>query len=690
MSLIGTGNPVGRPAGLKERGDSKEDSDILQEMRKRFEHACQREDENRQNYIKCTKISSSNDQWDAEVKKRRGANRPALTFNLLNLIVKQIIGEYRQNKMEGRVSPSGGAATEDIAEIISGIIRHVKKDSNADLAYVNALECSCRGNIGYFRLVPEYESDDVFNQKLVIKSVQNPLTVLFDPNAKLLSRSDAEFAYVTEKIARDEFKRLYPEADEQGWDIIDIDEEGTWGDDKEIRVCEYFTKERKMRRLVAFDNKMVVQIDSDEEIAALEQIGVKPVKERQAERVNIRWRKCNASHVLDERVYKTKYIPIVPVIGEEVNIEGKTLLRGAIYYAIDAQHSYNYERSTAIENSSLSARAPWKVTLKMIEMFRALWDEDAPQKYLLYTPDPAVPQGPERIEPPTPSTAAMQNAQLAATDVQRTTGVFNAQVGEQSNIVSGVGLQEQQSQGNTSTFIFTDNLRAAIEHGDRILIDWLPEFIDTEQTVRIINAEGDIDMETVNQKQENPLLGITTVLNDITVGDYDVTCVVSKAPASRQKETVEGLMNWAKSFPEQAPLVADIALESLDIQKGKVAADRVKRSLPPQIVLDPDSPEGQQAAQQAAQKQQQAQQLQQQVIQGKLAVEEGKNQAGMAKAGAEVQKAQAEVVKAKADVAIAIEETHQHKIEHVMAILDSIRQANEPSPNSGGNSQANS
>lgn len=698
MSLIGTGNPIGRPAGLgkDKSADRLADNPTLQLMRKRFEHVCDVDSDNRESYIENVTISASSDQWDDEVKKRRGSNRPALTFNLLNLVVKQIIGDYRQNKMSISVMPAGGQATDEVADIFAGLIRNIERASNADEAYTNALECSARGNIGYWRIFSEYEANDQFNQKLVIKPIKNPLTVYCDPNAKLLTRQDASWYLVTEMITKDEFRRLYPDAEAQGWDIVDVDsdDDSDWGDDDNIRLCEYFTKEIKSERLVAFDNGMVVVIESDDEIEALKQIGINPIKERTADRTYIKWRKCTGSNVLEERDFKTKYIPIIPVLGEEVNIKGKTLLRSAIYYGIDAQHSYNYERSTAIERSALSAKSPWIVTAKQIENYRDQWDNanTTPQPYLVHQPDPAMPAGPQRIEPPSPSMADMQNSQAAAQDVQRTTGIFDSQLGQKTNIVSGRGLQEQQSQGVTSTFIFTDNLRAGIEYCGRILVDWIPEFYDKERVIRIINSEDDIEMITVNQKQPNPLMGITRVLNDITVGEYDVIVTAGKAFASRRQESVDGLIKWAQAFPQQAPLVADQVLENMDVPGGEVMAERIKRSLPPQVVNDPDSPEGQAALQQAQQQQAAQQQIQQQLVQQHVQTEQGKQQAEMAKSQASVIKSQAEVVKAKADTVVAISQAHGQKVDTAMKLLDNDRmdgdsQASNGSPNPNATQQ---
>jgi hypothetical protein len=642
-------------------------------MRKRFEYITGVDAENREAYIKSAWISSSNDQWDEEVKKHRGANRPAMTFNLLNLVVKQIIGDYRQNKMAISVLPAGGVATEESAEIIAGLIRHIERDSKAEESYTNGLECSARGNIGYFRVVSDYEQDEVAAQKLLIKPVKNPLTVYCDPAAKRVDRSDARYYLITEIMSKEEFKQLYPEAEENGWDIVDTssDDLSDWGDDEQIRICEYFTKETRKVRLVLFDNGATIEIDNDEEIKALESINIHKIKERMVDRPYVKWRKCTGTTILEEADYKIPYIPIIPVLGEEVNLEGKTALRSAIYYAIDAQHSYNYERSASIERSALAAKAPWLVTQKQIELWRAQWDNanTTPQPYLIFTPDERMPTGPQRIEPPAASSADVQNSQNAAQDVQRTTGVFDSQVGAKTNVLSGVGLSEQQSQGVTSTFVFLDNLRAAIEFCGRILVDWIPQIYDSERTIRIINAEGDVEMIKINQNKQNPVLGVTEVLNDITLGKYDVIVTAGKAFASRRQESVEAMLKWAQSFPQQAPLIADQILENMDVPGGEVMAARIKRSLPPQVVDDPDSPEGQQAAQAAAQQQQQ----QQMMLQSHMQLQQGKQQAEMAKTQATMVKAQAEVVKAHADTQTALIQAHAHQGEQAAQVLDNTR-----------------
>lgn len=680
--VSGTGNPPGRPnmAGV---GTTK-DEDVLYEMRERFGSSAAANKENRESYITDVNFSSSADMWPEQVKKLRGDHRPTLTFNRLNGVIKQIIGDYRQNKLAIKVVPSGNGASEEVADILAGLLRNIEMESDADSAYTNGLECSARGGFGYFRFITEYEGADSFDQNIVIKPIYNPLTVYFDPAARLITRADARWCFVTEMMPKSEFKRQYPKASDTGFSVADDDESmQDWGGDEadsEIRIAEYYTKETSKVRLAAFDNGAVVEIDNDEQIAALQQVGWKLVKERDAERINVRWRKVTGLEILEERVYKTSYIPVIPVIGEEVNLQGKVYTRSAIYYGKDAQHMYNYWKTAATESVALSAKAPWKVTAREIEGYEEQWNNvnSTPQPYLVFNPDPEHPQGPERIDPPNQPIGEMAMAGQAGIDIQYTTNIFDASLGQKGGEVSGVAIGERQQQGATGTYIFIDNLRKSIEHLGRALIDWIRIVYDTERVVRIIGLEGDSDTETINQQKQNPLMGITEVLNDITVGKYDVVVETGPAFASRRREAVDGMMKFMQAMPQLGSIIADLAVKNMDWPGADEISARLKRALPPQIANDPDSPEGQQAAQQAQTQQQQHEQMQQQMMQQHMQVQNGKIQADMAKSQASVVKSQAEVIKAKADV---IEAVHgQKEAEHV----DASRPA-APAPQSNSN-----
>lgn len=662
-----------------EQPEKGKDADVLKKMRSRFAQCAEYESSNRQNWVEDVDMSSSTDQWPQDVINFRGSGRPRLTINLLNGSCKQIEGDYRQNELAINILPASYEATEDNAETLGGIIRHIEQVSNAKTVYLHGIRYASRGGWAWTRVLPEYANEGTFEQELRIRAIYNTLTVYCDPKAVMPTREDARFMFVSEMLNKDDVKDEYPDVNlDFARSLEDFDEAfEQWVDDdgEQIRLVEYFEKESVPTRFVLFDNGATLEIQSNDELAAMQALGWKPVKEKKAKRTQIRWRKCTAGQILEERVYKMPYIPLIPFLGEEINLRGKISLHSAICYGKDPQRMYNYWKSTATESVALMPKAPYAVTPKQIQNFEQQWKNVNvnSQPFVMYNPDPAAQGIPQRLPMPEQPIGEMSMAGGAQKDLQYTTNTFDANLGAPGQEVSGVAIGERQQQGTTGNFLFVDNGKIAIEHIGRVLLSFIPLIYDTERVVRILDLEGNSSTETINQEIRNPLLGITEVLNDITVGSYQVVVEAGKAFATRRREATDGMLRWAHEFPQQAPMVADLVVENMDIPGGTQIAERIRRSLPPQITTDPDSPEGQQAAAQAQQQQQQQQAVAQQVMQSKMQVEEGKNQAAMAKSQAEVVKAGAEVTKAKADTIQAVAQTHNTAAEHAAQALDQNR-----------------
>lgn len=657
----------------------KKDEDILKTMRSRFSQSAEHESVNRQSWVKSVDMSCSMDQWPQEVVNSRGGNRPRLTINRLNGTCKQIEGDYRQNQLAINVLPASYEASDDTAEILAGMIRHIEQVSCAGSVYLHGIRYASRGGFGWARVLPEYVAEGSFEQELRIGAVYNSLTVYCDPKAVMPTREDARFMFVSEKVSRDDHLDEYDSSKVDFSQSLEDFDEGfeDWAeeDGEVLRRVEYFTKEYVPARFVRFSNGATLEIVSDAELEALKAIGWQAQQEKKGRRTQIRWRKCIANEILEERLYKMPFIPLIPFLGEEINIRGKITLRSAIAYGIDPQHMLNYMKSTATESAALMPKAPYLMTPAQIQNHEIQWKNvnNSPQPYLIYNADPKAPGPPPRIGMPEQPIGEMALANGAERDISYTTNTFDAQLGAPGQEVSGVALSERQHQGTTGNFLFIDNGKLAIEHIGRVLLGFIPLIYDTERVVRILNMEGKSSTETINREIHNPVLGAMEVLNDITVGDYQVVVEAGKAFATRRKEATEGMLKWSQAFPQQSPLVSDLVIENMDVPGGTQIAERIRRSLPPNIINDPDSPEGQQA-QQAAQEQQAKQQaLQEQMMQSKLQVEQGKNQAALAKANAEVVKAGAEVTKAKADTIQAIAQTHNTAAEHAADVLDQDR-----------------
>lgn len=539
------------------------------------------EKENRKTYETDTAFINAEDQWPEEVTRNRDRNRPRHTVNRLKGVTRQIINDYRQNRTCIKVLPANSQASEETAEIIAGLIRGIESNSSADMVYTKALTHAVEGGFGYFRIVPEYANNDVFEQDLVIKAIYNPLSVYIDPDARAITREDMKWCFISEMVNKDEFRRKYPKA--KGKELDGFDD---WKQGDEIRVCEYYEKIEEDARLALFSNGMVMEITDESEIEALAQIGVTLVRERTGKRCKIIWRKITASEILDTREYNASMIPVVAVIGDEVNIKNEVKTRGAAFFAKDAQRMFNYWRSAATESVALGARTQWLVTPAMIEGFEGQWQNinTAPQPYLLFNRDEDGGE-PRRQEPPSVPIGELSIANNASDDIKATTGMYDASLGARGNETSGRAIVARQQEGDTATFQFIDNHRKSQECCGRILIDWMPLFYDTERAIRILDLEGNPSTVTVNQEKYDPITGVTQVLNSLVVGKYDVIASTAPSFASQKLELLNALQQILPALPIVGQVAPDLIVKSMPFQGVDEIAERVKRSMPEQITM---------------------------------------------------------------------------------------------------------
>jgi hypothetical protein len=229
-----------------------------------------------------------------------------------------------------------------------------------------------------------------------------------------------------------------------------------------------------------------------------------------------------------------------------------------------------------------------------------------------------------------PALGAMQEALTASDDIKATLGIFDASLGAKGNETSGKAIMARQRESDTSTFHFIDNLSRAIRHLGRIVIDLVPHVYNGPRILRIIGEDGTTENVPVNQPLSNvPNTEETNrqeagetqqaIANiyDLTTGRYDVVVEAGPSFNTKREEAAVQMTEFIRSYPQGAPLMADLLAKNLDWPGAEDIAERFKAMLPPQIQgVDPQT---QQLQQQLMQMQQQAQQavgqLQQQVQQ---------------------------------------------------------------------------
>ncbi|MFT4078680.1 portal protein [Rhodomicrobium sp.] len=615
--------------------------DIVREARERLAAAWLQDRENREDAFTDLKFLAG-DQWPAAVRQQREAqSRPCLTINRLPQFVHQVANSVRMNPPQIKAIPAGGAATEALAEIYSGLFRHIQYRSNATHVFAHAVYYAVACGIGHFRLATDYVDDNAFEQEILIKRIQHPLSVFWDPAAMEPSRADADYCLVSEMIGRKEFEARFPHAAPVDFDTpADGSAESGlfWASRDGVRVCEYWVKrpvERAIARLARGETVDITEVDP----AELPRLGIVATRKVRSHKVE-RWLLSGSEVLEGPNAWAGRTIPIFPVIGAETALETKTVRSGLIRAARDPQQLYNFWRSAAAEAIALAPRSPFLATPAMIAKFKGQWDtqNSVARPYLLYEPDPDAPGSrPMREPPPDVPTALTQESAIAADEMKATTGIYDAALGARSNEISGVAIRARENQGGNAALHYQDNLMATLHHLGKALIDLVPKIYDSERTLRIMREDDSQEPVHINAAVMG-VDGKPMLLNDLSQGVYDVRVKIGPAYATRRSEAADAMLQFIRAVPQAAGIAGDLVAKTMDWPGADEIAARLKRTLPPQVTGEAASPEVR-----AAQARQQA------LAEAELA----RAQSLAAKSGADAAKAEAVAQQAALDAAKA-------------------------------------
>jgi len=162
-------------------------------------------------------------------------------------------------------------------------------------------------------------------------------------------------------MPEDEFKSTYPDAKPISWEPGNLDDKDqAWYAKDEVRVAEYWVREPVAKQIYMLSSGDIV---SEETYTELEQeyiaLGITVEGERETTSYKVTQYIVNAEEILETNQWPGKYIPIIPVYGEEVYHDGERHFYGLIHFAKDSQMMYNYWRTTTTELVALAPKAPY-------------------------------------------------------------------------------------------------------------------------------------------------------------------------------------------------------------------------------------------------------------------------------------------------------------------------------------------
>jgi hypothetical protein len=584
------------------------DEQILSDEREAFEESAEAESENRQRALEMVRFARLGEQWpDNIAKKRRFEDRPMLTLNRFPAFARQVINDSRQNRPQIKVKGVDNKSDGETADVFAGLIRNIEHVSKADIAYDTAIENAVYGGFGYLRIAIDYEYDDSFDKGLRIQSVPNPFTVYGDPHATCSDGSSWNRAFVTDQLSKKEFQAKYKGATTVDWDTAGYGGLSLpWVDGDDVTVCESWSREKVKRKILLLSDGSIIGAKEYEQAKALlDAMQITVTQQRETNSYKVTQRIMTGAEILETNEWAGQYIPLIPVYGEEFNVEGKRYFLSLFHHAKDAQTMFNYWRTTSTEMVALAPRVPY---IGQEGAFDAdpNWQtaNSKSHPYLMYGAGKDMPQR-QPIDSGV-AAGAMQEAMSSADDMKAILGLYDAALGARSNETSGKAINARKMEGDVSTFHFIDNLSRAIRQCACCLVDLIPKTYSGERIIRVIGEDGketprtlgaapeQAEMEEPEIPQDLPAYEQKRLkqeaamkrVYDLGVGKYDVAVETGPSFTTRREEVAAQMTEAIRSHPEIAPIVLPKMVKAMEWPEAEEMAEQLEKMSPangPQI-----------------------------------------------------------------------------------------------------------
>lgn len=562
----------------------------------RFKLANEAETEQRKRELDDLRFAAR-DHWPAEIKKLREADanlgiqaRPMLSIDLLRQPIQQLENQQRQARLGVTVNPKGGKASKKTAEMLQGLYRNIEQESRANIArgwaYSRAIKCGR----GAYRIRTDYANDGDFDQDIIIERILNQASVYLDPSAQQPDWSDGQWALIVSDMPLSTFKREFPGSKVSSMNESELTALGNevpgWcsfdGVARTVRVAEYFYVEPTTRTIAAPDGKRT-----------------RTITERK-----VCWVKMTAAEVLAKQDWPGRYIPIIPVIANEENIDGKRQWEGIVGPAKESNRVFDYETSQLVEQTALSTKAPWIIAEGQVEGYERFWQQAnvRPFSYLTYKPTTvqgALAPPPQRNVAEPPIAALVQTIAQMKANVDAQLGAFEPSRG---NLSSGersgkalLALQKKSEEGNSGYLQTLADVSMTYE--GKVILDLIPHIYDTPgRVVRILGVDEqpssviinapflptgpDGEPQPIPEGEQPPP---EALLYDLREGQYTVTVGVGKSYATMRQESAEMIGAVIQAEPQLLTIIGDIWMRAQDFPEAEDIADRLEKLLPPQL-----------------------------------------------------------------------------------------------------------
>lgn len=551
--------------------------EFLRDMRESYEADLAFDDENRREAIDDKKFSAGH-QWDPVVLQQR-EGLPCLVINNIPQFTAQLVGDWREGRKAIKVLATNDEDV-DVASIRGDLIRSIEAASRADRVYDSAFESLVQCGDGAFRVAVEYARDDIFDQDIFIRPIEDALSVVWDRYSMDPTGRDAKRVFVNDRIPKKEFREKYGEEQEEStlFNKTTLTASG-WADEHSYQLTEYWRLVERKRLMALFSNGKVFEVDDTNLEQLIEQHGP-PMKTKLA------WCSYAQMHLVTgfkilagPYEYRLNRLPIVRMSGRVVNIEGKRVRYGVVRFMKDPARLKNFWRSVAAESLGYAPKAKWMVTESAVE-----GKEDTLRKahtsrdpLMVFNDEAEFGRNVVRVDPPGVEQALLNEANINQQDMKDVTGIHDASLGIKSNETSGRAIMARQREGDVANLTFHDNANAAVLEAGDVINQLLPQIYDGTRVARTVGEDEAVKFVKLNDPMDPNSI-------DLSVGMYDVSLSTGTSYTTRRVEAAQAMMEAIQVYPGLMQIAGDLVAKAQDWPGADKLAERLKKTIPPQYL----------------------------------------------------------------------------------------------------------
>lgn len=653
-------------------------ADALEESQRLYNESMDAMSDQRKQIAEDLLFSDPSDpqQWDDDVKRQRendpGGRRPCVTMDQCGQYVANVAGQVEKQPPSLHSIPVSGGADKLAAEQIDGRFRHIEYASKATAHYTQALTSAARTGVGYLVIRPEYVDRALGYQEPRISCEPDPLKVLLDPWSQEIDGSDASFGYILTTMSLREFERKWK--GKEARDFGDLGSSAKKDDRKSVLIAEQWYQETKNRNIIVYLDAQGQEASDVEDAyhAASQAAGRQlPYLRNYTDKYQcVKWRRMSGADILEtmkdpetgeEMPYPADYIGIVPIYGYVGFANGRMKYCGIPRRARSPQQAYNYHSSEL-----MMPGAQLLASKRALAGVESLWDRAYVERraFLPYNDQDAdgPVNAPTLVKTGSSLVDHVGGAERALRDIQASIGMYQANLGAQSNETSGVAIESRKQQGEASTAHFPAHMAASLGHVGNIVMQMDARLSDTRRKQPIIGVDQSAGSVTVDPSQQTAFeRGNDGVVINPSVGKYAVRVVVGASYSTQRTQTNAAFAEIMRGNKDLAPVVAPFWAQTLDFP-GSDKFAQAMAAMAPAPVKAILQPEGQKDAPDPAKMAQELDQCKQALQEAIQHAKEAQEDADMAIASEADAKRTAAVRERELDIDAYNAETNRLKI----------------------------